>query len=85
MTRSAKQRMNICMVLDCLRFIKLRNNLKTFTLEELKREVIKMKHLNFDVTRTKRFQVEQPMINCLLFQSSTTYVLIYLTKPVLSV
>ena len=43
--------------------IKLRNNLNTFTLEELKKEVIKMKRLNFAVTRMKRDQVIQLIIN----------------------
>ena len=43
--------------------VKLRNNLNTFTLEELKKEVIKMKHLNFAVTRMKRNQVIQLIIN----------------------
>lgn len=43
--------------------VKLRNNLNTFTLEELKKEVIKMKHLNFTVTRMKRNQVIQLIIN----------------------
>ena len=43
--------------------IKLRNNLNTFTLEELKKEVIKMKHLNFAVTHTKRNQVIELIIN----------------------
>lgn len=42
---------------------KLRNNLNTFTLEELKKEVIKMKHLNFAVTCMKRNQVIQLIIN----------------------
>ena len=41
----------------------LRQNLKTFTLEELKKEVIKMKHLNFAVTSTKHAQVVNLMIN----------------------
>ena len=43
--------------------IKLRNNLNTFTFEELKKEVIKMKHLNFAVTRLKLNQVIQLIIN----------------------
>lgn len=43
--------------------IALRKNLNTFTLEELKKEVIKMKHLNFTVTRMKRNQVIQLIIN----------------------
>ena len=43
--------------------IKLRKNLNTFTLEELKKEVIKMKKLNFAVTRMKRTQVIQLIIN----------------------
>lgn len=43
--------------------IKLRNNLNTFILEELKKEVIKMKHLNFAVTRMKCNQVIQLIIN----------------------
>ena len=43
--------------------IKLRKNLNTFTLEELKKEVIKMKHLNFAVTGMKRNQVIQLIIN----------------------
>lgn len=44
--------------------VKLRNNLNTFTLEELKKEEIKMKHLNFDVTQMKRNQVINLIINC---------------------
>ena len=43
--------------------IKLRKNLNTFTLEELKKEVINMKELKFAVTRMKRTQVIQLIIN----------------------
>lgn len=43
--------------------IKLRNNLNTFTLEKLKKVVIKMKHFNLAVTRMKRDQVIQLIIN----------------------
>ena len=43
--------------------IKLRNNLNTLTLEGLKKEVIKIKHLNFAVTRINRNQVIQLIIN----------------------
>ena len=43
--------------------VKLINNLNTLTLEELKKGVIKMKHLNFAVTRMKRNQVKQLIIN----------------------
>lgn len=43
--------------------IKVRKNLNTFTLEELKKEVIKMKHLNFALTGMKRNQVIQLIIN----------------------
>ena len=50
--------------------VKLRNNLNTFTLEELKKEVIKMKHLNFAVTRMKRNQVIQLIIKSVCPQNS---------------
>ena len=43
--------------------IKLRKNLNTFTLEELKKEVINMEELKFAVTRMKRTQVVQLIIN----------------------
>ena len=43
--------------------IKLRKNLNTFTLEELKKEVINMKELKFAVTCMKRTQVIQLIIN----------------------
>lgn len=43
--------------------IKVRKNLNTFTLEELKKEVIKMNHLNFALTGMKRNQVIQLIIN----------------------
>lgn len=43
--------------------IKLRNNLNTFTLEELKKEVTKMKLLNFAVTHMKPAQVINLIIN----------------------
>lgn len=41
----------------------LRRNLNTFTLAELKKEVIKMKHLNFAVRNMKRNQVIELIIN----------------------
>ena len=41
----------------------LPRNLNTFTLAELKKEVIKMKHLNFAVTHMKRNQVIELIIN----------------------
>ena len=37
--------------------MQLRNNLKTFTLKELKKEIIKMKADKFAVTRMKRNQI----------------------------
>ena len=37
--------------------MQLRNNLKTFTLKELKKEIIKMKADKFAVTRMKRDQI----------------------------
>lgn len=43
--------------------IKLRNNLNTFTSEELKKKAIKIKHLNFAVTRMRRNQVRQLIFN----------------------
>ena len=43
--------------------IKLKNNLDKFALEELKKEVKKMKHLNFAVTRMKSNQVIRLIIN----------------------
>ena len=39
-----------------LQKVQLRNNLKTITLKELKKEIIKMKADKFAVTRTKRNQ-----------------------------
>ena len=46
-----------------LDIVKLRNNLNTFTLHELKKEVIRMKQLNFVVTSMKRNQVIELIIN----------------------
>ena len=46
-----------------LKIYRLRKNLNTFTLQELKKEVIKMKHLNFGVTRIKPNQVIEVTIN----------------------
>ena len=43
--------------------VKLRNNLKTFTLKELKKEVIRTKKVNFAVTRMKRFHVVQLIVD----------------------
>ena len=40
-----------------LQLMQLRNNLKTFTLKELKKEIIKMKADKFAVTRMKRDQI----------------------------
>ena len=40
-----------------LQKVQLRNNLKTFTLKELKKEIIKMKANKFVVTRIKRNQI----------------------------
>ena len=37
--------------------MQLRNNLKTFTLKELKKEIIKMKAEKFAVTRMRRNQI----------------------------
>ena len=37
--------------------MQLRNNLKTFTLKELKKEIIKMKADTFAVTHMKRDQI----------------------------
>ena len=42
---------------------KLRNNLNKFTLEKLKKEIIKMKKVNFAVTRMKRNQVVELIMN----------------------
>ena len=40
-----------------LQKVQLRNNLKTFTLKELKKEIIKMKADKFSVTKMKRNQI----------------------------
>ena len=40
-----------------LQLMQLRNNLNTFTLKELKKEIIKMKADKFAVTRMKRNQI----------------------------
>ena len=40
-----------------LQIMQLRNNIKTFTLKELKKEIIKMKADKFAVTRMKRDQI----------------------------
>ena len=40
-----------------LQKVQLRNNLKTFTLKQLKKEIIKMQADKFAVTRMKRNQI----------------------------
>ena len=40
-----------------LQLMELRNNLNTFTLKELKKEIIKMKADKFAVTRMKKNQI----------------------------
>ena len=46
-----------------LQLMQLRNNLKTFTLKELKKEIIKMKANKFAVTQMKRDQIIELIIN----------------------
>ena len=45
-----------------LQKIELRKNLNTFTLKELKKEIIKMKADNFAVTKMKRRQIIELMV-----------------------
>ena len=46
-----------------LQLMQLRNNLKTFTRKELKKEIIKMKADKFAVTQMKRDQIIELIIN----------------------
>ena len=45
----------------------LRRNLNTFTLAELKKEVIKMKTDKFAVTKMKRNQVVNPILTYIIY------------------
>ena len=47
-----------------LQKVQLQNNLKTFTLKELKKEIIKMKADKVAVTRMKRNQIIEFIVQC---------------------
>ena len=50
-----------------LQLMQLRNNLNTFTLKELKKELIKMKADKFAVTRMKRAQIIEFSLTIICF------------------